>query len=234
METTAPVTGFQCNYCQKQFQRERSLEVHVCEQKRRYREREERGVQLGFQAYIKFYEMAQGSARLKTYDDFATSQYYRAFVKFGRHCVNLRAINPPQLLDWLLKNNKKIDHWCRDSMYEEWLHYWLPRENIQDALERGMTEIQEYVAATPDLRNGVADYFRYGNANRICYHISTGRVSPWVVYNCDSGREFLDQLIPEQLAMVMPRIDPEIWAAKFAKYPADQEWARHILATAGL
>jgi len=151
METATPVT-FRCEFCDRDFRRESSLEVHMCEPKRRWRERDERGVELGLQAYLRFYEIQQGSSRLRGWDDFVVSQYYRAFVKFGRHCVSIRAVNPAQFLDWLLRNNRKIDHWCRDNMYEEYLAWWLPREAAADALERGMREIVDYVEGTPDLR----------------------------------------------------------------------------------
>lgn len=227
-------TEFRCEFCDREFRRETSLEVHLCEPKRRWREQDERGVQLGLQAYLRFYETQQGSSRLRGWQDFATSQYYRAFVRFGRHCVNIRAVNPAQFLDWLLRNNKKIDHWCRDAIYEEYLQWWLPREAVADALERGMREIADYVEDTPDLRNGAADYFRYASANRVCYHITTGRVSPWIVYNCASGIEFLDGLTAEHAAMIMPWINPDVWQRKFQDFPADQEWCRHILNTAGL
>ena len=73
--------------------KEGSLAVHSCEPRRRRMEKDEAGVRLGFQAYIKFYELTQGSAKLKTFDDFADSPYYKAFVKFGRYCVDVRAIN---------------------------------------------------------------------------------------------------------------------------------------------
>ena len=225
---------FRCEFCDRVFRRESSLEVHLCEPKRRWRERNERGVELGLQAYLRFYETQQGSSRLRGWEDFVTSQYYRAFVKFGRYCVSIRAVNPRQLLDWLLHTNKKIDHWCRDALYEEYLHWWLPRESAADALERGMREIAEYVESIPDLRNGIADYFRFGNPNRVCYHITTGRVSPWLVYNCDSGVEFLDNLSNEHTGMILPWIDPDIWQRKFRDFPADQEWCRHVLKTAGL
>jgi len=66
-ETTSKFT---CEFCKKEFARESSIAVHMCEPKRRRMEQSERGVQLGFQAYIKFYEMAQGSAKLKTFEDF--------------------------------------------------------------------------------------------------------------------------------------------------------------------
>ena len=63
----------QCAFCKKEFARETSIAVHMCEPKRRRSERSERGVELGFQSYLRFYEIAQGSARLKTFDDFADS-----------------------------------------------------------------------------------------------------------------------------------------------------------------
>ena len=97
----------ECNFCKKSFQKESSLAIHMCEPKRRHREQDERGVQLGLQAYLKFYESMQGTAKLKTFSDFAESSYYRAFVKFGRYCVATKVISPSRFLEWLLKNNKK-------------------------------------------------------------------------------------------------------------------------------
>jgi hypothetical protein len=101
-------------------------------------ERSERGVELGFQSYLRFYEIAQGSARLKTFDDFADSPYYRAFVKFGRYCVATRAINPAQFTEWLLKHNKKIDNWGSDKIYTEYLLDYLKVEAVADALARAV------------------------------------------------------------------------------------------------
>ena len=230
--TTDNSTAYVCAFCQKEFRKESSMEVHMCEPKRRWRERDERGVQLGLMAYLKFYEYQQGSARLKTFEDFAASNYYRAFVKFGRYCVNTRVINPLLFMEWLLKNNRRIDYWCRDSDYGEWLNEYIRVESVQDALERGMREIQDYADGNSGLAS-FSHYFRYGNSNRICYHISTGRVSPWVIYNCDSGRDWLGDLNQDGLAIVLPFVDPDFWNRKFESFPADVEWCRHILKEAG-
>ena len=230
---TATTLKFQCNYCQREFQRERSLEVHVCEPKRRYLEQNEAGVRLGFHAFVKFFEITQGSARLKTFDDFVESQYYRAFTKWGRYCVDIRAVNPETFLAWLLKNNKKIDGWCSDQIYTEYLAYYLPKENVQDALRRAIEEIQSYCDDKPEIAT-IGHYFLYANTNRICYHISTGRVSPWIVYNCNSGIEFLEKLPANQTAIILPWIDPDTWQKIFRDRPADVEWAKHILREAGL
>ena len=223
-----------CQYCEREFRRESSLAVHVCEPKMRWQQESETGVQLGLQAYLRFYETTQGSAKLKTYADFVASPYYNAFVKFGRYCQDIRCINFRSYLDWLLKHNKKIDHWCRDSMYAEWMPEYIRHEAVSDALERAFKEMQNHADAHPELRNGFRDYFRFGGVNRICHHITTGRISPWVVFNCSSGISYLDGLGAEQLQIVMPYVDPDFWQRKFTDYMADTLWIKDILEKAGL
>ena len=61
------------------------------------------------------------------------------------------------------------------------------------------------------------DAFRYGAPNRICYDITTGRISPWVVYQSESGATFLSKLDSIQQKMVLEYIDPEKWAIKFKR-----------------
>lgn len=208
--------------------------MHLCEPKRRWQQEKETGVQLGLRAYLRFYEITQGSARMKSYEDFVASPYYNAFVKWGRHMVAIRGVNPPAFLEWLLKHMKKIDQWCKDDFYVEYLHEYLRREAVQDALERALKQMQDYADEHEELKGGFKDYFRYANANRICYHISTGRVSAWVVYNCGSGHAFLESLGEEQVAIVMPWIDPDFWQRRFTDYLADTEWVKGVLAEAGL
>ena len=225
---------YKCRYCEKSFSKESTLVVHLCEPKRRWQQEKEVGVQLGLKAYLRFYEITQGSAKLKSYEDFVKSSYYNAFVKFGRYSQDIRCINYTNYLEWLLRNNKKIDNWCSDRLYEEWLPGYLQKEAVQDALERALKEMQDYAEANTDLKNGFTDYFRFGQPNRILFHITSGRISPWVVYNSESGRAFLDGLSEEQIQIVLPWIDPEHWQRKFTDYMADTEWVKDILKKAGL
>lgn len=222
--------SFECNHCGRSFIRETSLAVHTCEQKRRHLERDEVGVQIGLGAYLKFYEITQGSAKLKSWDDFVKSSYYRAFVKFGRYCVSIRAINTATFIDWLVRQNKKIDHWCKDSIYSEYLLDYLKKENVKDAMSRA-----EEAALTwhEETKNPAHDFLRYGNENKICHLISTGRVSAWVLYNTDSGTELLSRLNPGQIAMVWPYIDTDTWGKKFVEYAADAEYVKDTLSKKG-
>jgi len=222
--------SFVCEYCKKSFVRESSIEVHMCEPKRRRLNKDEPGVRIGFQAYIKFYEQAQGSAKLKTYDDFCDSSYYLAFVKFGRYCVGTKAISPGRFMDWLLKNQKKIDRWCSDQLYTEYLIWYLAIEAVDDALARAI----EYSIDWAEKSGHPAhDCVRYGNTNAICYAITTGRLSPWVIYNSESGQKFLSECNQEQIAIIWEYINSDIWHKKFTDHPGDQEYARDILKKAG-
>lgn len=226
------MTEYKCKYCDKLFRKESTLSVHLCEPKRRWQQETETGVQFGLRAYLRFYETTQGSAKLKSYADFVTSPYYNAFVRYGRHLVAIRAINSDSFTDWLLRQNKKIDYWCKDAFYEEWLLEYLKKEAPQDALERALKEMQDYATG-----NSIADfshYFAYGNTNRICHHITTGRISPWVIYNCNTGVDYLESLNTEQMDIVMPWIDPDHWSRRFKDYVADVEWCKHVLKAAGL
>lgn len=230
MSTEQTKTEYRCRYCDKAFQRENSLAVHVCEPKRRYQEERETGVQLGLQAYLRFYEITQGSARLKTFDDFARSPYYRAFVKFGRYVQSIRAVNPGKFIDWVINQNKKIDHWCRDSIYTEYLTSYLRAENVGDALSRAINHSIEW---SDTHGHPPHDYLRYGNHNVICHSIVSGRISPWALYNCESGQGFLSSINQEQVEMIWSIIDADVWQKKFQDYTADTEYARDILKKAG-
>lgn len=222
--------NFSCEFCKKVFARETSIEVHVCEQKRRRQTQSERGVQLGFQSYVRFYSIAQGGKKTKTFDDFCESAYYRAFVKFGRYCVDTRAINPSRFIDWLLKNNKKIDNWCSDKVYTEYLISHLQVEAVDDALARA---IEFGIDWSEKNSASSQDCLRYGNTNALCYAITAGRISPWVIYNSESGQKFLGSLDSSQVAMIWSYIDSDVWQKKFQEHAEDQAYAQQILTRAG-
>ena len=220
-----------CKYCGQGFVRESTLQVHQCEPKRRDLQRGEKGVIIGFQTWLRFYELTQGSAKLKTYEDFCNNNFYNAFVKFGRHCVAISAVNVKQFMDYVLKNQIKIDNWCKDKVYEEYLYGILRSESSSDALERSIITMQEW---SEESGNDITTYFINVSTNRFVQHILNGRVSCWAIYCCNNGIDKLATLSEEQVTLLMPWIDPEFWQRKLKDYNADTEMTKHILQQAGL
>lgn len=220
---------YKCQYCGKGFVKESTLSSHLCEPKRRHQQRGEKGVVMAFEAYRKFYKVTQAREN-KTYEDFAKSSYYAAFVKFGRYLHSINAVNPERFTDWIIKHNKKLDHWCREQYYNEYLLEYIKIENPQDALERSIVEMA--VWATEN-NSTVNQYFRDASTNRIARTIAHGRVSPWAVYTSDSGLAALEQLNQEQVMLVYPWIEPDYWKRKLLDYSSDAEWCRRIMKQAG-
>jgi hypothetical protein len=133
-------------------------------------------------------------------------------------------------MDWLLKHNKKIDHWCSDKIYTEYLLDYLKIEAVEDALARAIEYGIDWQERTG---NPAHDCLRFGNSNATCYAITTGRISPWVIYNSESGQKFLSECNQEQIAIIWEYINSDIWHKKFTDHPGDQEYAKDILAKAG-
>ena len=77
------------------------------------------------------------------------------------------------------------------------------------------------------------DVLRYGNRNKICYAITTGKISPWMLYQSDSGINFLDDLQEDHVKMVIDYINPELWKIKFNREPENVRAIKEILTAGG-
>ena len=222
--------SFACQYCHKEFKGERTLMVHVCEQKRRWMAKDEKGVTLGMHTYVKFYQYNQNAARTRTFEDFATSPYYTAFVKFGNYCINTKCIKTERFIDWVVTSKIKLDQWAKDATYTLFLDSALKTENVNDALSRAI----EYSLDWADEKDMKAeDIMRYGSHNRLCQAITTGKISPWIIYQSTSGQEFLSRLSSEQMQLIWSVIDPDVWQSIFEQKIADVKYVENILTKAG-
>jgi len=130
----------------------------------------------------------------------------------------------------LIKNNKKLDYWHKDRLYDEYLHQYLRTEAVTDALQRA---VEHSIKWSEETGMQPHDMLRYGNTNSICFAISTGRISPWIIFNCDSGHKFLERLSSEQTQIVWTWIEPDYWQRKLVDYQDDVDFAKTILKKAG-
>ena len=207
-----------CTYCGKTFTRERTLQVHMCEPKRRHLQRNEKWVLNAFIVFQRFFQIHQHGGKEKTYDDFCKSPYYNAFVKFGRFMMHINPLYPDKYIDYVILSKIKLDHWARDDMYETYLVETLKMEPVESALQRSIATMMDW---SVEQNAQWADYFRLVNTNRAVQHIQQGKISPWLLLGCKAGKNLLKSLNDEQLQMTARFISPEFWTAKFKSYPAD-------------
>jgi hypothetical protein len=217
---------YTCQYCKNKFSKEKTLSVHICEQKRRALAKTEKHVMLGYDTYNRFYRKTQNSKQDKTYEDFAKSPYYNAFVKFGSFVSNVNPLYPDRFIDWIVVSGVKLDHWCRDELYEKYVLDLIRVETVETALQRSITHMMKW---GEDNKAEWNHYFHYVSINRACYDIRDGKISPWLILNSTSGKTMLQKFNDEQLASVGSTIDPQFWMHKFKKLPADVELVKQVV-----
>ena len=216
---------FNCVHCGKSFQKEKTLMAHMCEPKRRHLQKSEKRVQVGFLAFNKFYTLVQRS-KPRTYEEFCKSSYYNAFVKFGSFVVNINPLYPEKFIDFVIKSNVKLDHWCRDELYDTYMFEMIKVEPTESALERSVQTMLEWAEKQEAQYN---DYFRYCNLNRAVNDIRNGLISPWLLLNSTTGKEMLSKFNDEQLAIIEPALDIPYWKRTFKVKPADVELTKEII-----
>jgi len=220
-----------CEYCGTGFSKEKTLAVHMCEQKRRHLQRGEKRVQLGFYAFNQFYKLSANAKKDKTYEDFCKSPYYNAFVKFGSFINNVKPLYPEKYVDHVVTSGVKLDHWCREELYQKYAIDLILREKVETAMERSIKTMMDW---GDEKEAPWSDYFRYASLNRAVMDIKDGKISPWLILNCKSGKEMMKKFNDEQLQIVYPVMDPSHWALRFKRLPADVEMVKEVTKEAKL
>ena len=215
-----------CIYCGKTFKKAQTLFVHVCEKKRRANAKNEKHVVIAFDAFNRFYKINHAATQDKTYDDFMQSPFYNAFVKFGSFVNNVNPLYPHNFIDYVVKSGVKLDHWCRDDLYDNYVVNLIRTENVETALERSINHMIDWGKTT-----GMEwdQYFVSVSLNRFVYDIKDGKISPWLVLQTSSGKNMLKQMSDEQLEKITVVIDPSFWMIKFKRQPSDVELVKMVV-----
>jgi len=224
------IEKYSCDFCNKEFKRPNSLLNHICQSKHRWLERTKPSSRIAFQAWLHFYAKNTLTKKKREYIDFIKSPYYTAFLKFGIYCVDVNVANVYAYMDYLIKNQIRIDTWNTDTVYTKFLIEFLKEEDPLDAIARSIETTIELAKSDGVSSN---DVLRYGNRNRICYTVTAGKISPWMLFHSESGAKLLDTLDETQIKMIIDYINPEKWALKFRREPENVKIVKEILAAGG-
>ncbi len=223
--------NYQCKFCGTKFHKEKTLGTHMCVKKRRFMEIDTAGSRLGFRTFQKFYELTTKSKKPKTQQEFIDSTYYIDFAKFGNHLSNLKPIYIEQYIDFVIMGGVKLKDWTKDDVYYLFVQDIIKKEPAVSATERTITEIMQWSE-----RNGTSftQFFSDITANEAAYLIRIGRISPWVLYLCDSGEKLMLRFSEDHSAMIGDVIDPGSWMKKFKKLSDDVDYIKSLLEQVGL
>lgn len=222
---------FECQYCQKKFKGEKTLMVHVCEPKRRYMNKNEKYSRLAFYALNRFYEMTQAVGKQIEFDMFAKSKFYLGFTKFGKHIININAINPEEYIDFVIRNSVKLDKWTSDSVYETYIQELNRKESADRAVERSILLMQKW---GEEYDRPFNTFFKEVSKPLAIHYIKSGRLSPWVIFNSDNGAELIDSFSDEELIIINDYLEPAFWSRKFNARVEDVQFVKMILNKAGI
>jgi hypothetical protein len=204
----------------------------MCESKRRWEQKDEPHVRLGQQAYIIFFKQTQPNSDKLKYGDFVKSNYYNAFVKFGRFLIDYRVVNTKRYIEYVINSKFKLDRWCTEQYYLDWLSGYLRTEHWEDALTRSLVTMDDWAEAAGENIQSKS-YFFANSSNKIVQDIINGRISCWVIFNTETGKEFLSKLNEEQVTLVYDYIDPDYWRQYFIKFNKESKIVKETLKEVG-
>lgn len=225
--------SFKCKFCDISFSKEKTLLVHLCEPRRRFDQRDEKPIKVAFMAYTRFYELTQYNAPTSviTIDDFEKCQYYKAFVKFGWHMHHIKAIDQTAFIEYVITKKIRLDDWCKDAVYDNYMISYVMFERADKAIERSLNTMIDWAEENNSEYN---HFFKYVAPTVVTYMIQTGRISPWALYGSETGIGMLDKMSDEQHNLISNVAGPTHWSYRFKNESVDFDWVKHVLKEAGL
>jgi hypothetical protein len=198
----------------------------MCRNKKRYLQKDEQHVRLALKFFNDWYRISMGSKGTKDYAEFVKSQYYGAFVRFGLYVLEARVIAPERYLEWLIKHQKPVDIWCKDSVYNKYLAEQSKKETAERALERYVIHADRWSERTGQHWTA---YWQQVQPYTLVNDIKMGKISPWVFLGHQPAKERLFDLPSELLNDIADTVDLSFWTRKIDLNKPTVKWIGEML-----
>lgn len=217
---------FKCEYCNKFFKKENTLQTHMCEKKRRVLAKTDKDSIFAFNVYQYWYKMAMGRKKDKSYDEFALSKFYSIFVKFAGYVERSNIYDWQSYILWTIKNSIKIDYWAKDETYYRYIKDSTKKETPERAIEKYILYVKVWGENTG---NEWDEYFLKSNPESIIQDIISGKISPWILYCSNTAQQFIDTLPDDLVVKLIKEVDFDYWSTKVNKNKEDCEWIKSLI-----
>lgn len=219
----------ECSFCNKLFTRPSSLNVHICEPKRRWMNKDDKHVRIAFASWLHWCKktgLYMNKKAALTYDDFMKSSSYITFVKFGLFVEEYHLVNYLTYLDFMIKNNYKAQDWCKDSVYEYFVKMNIRQESVEDAIQRTVTFIEKWSADNGETWN---DFFHQISSQQALDWLRAGRISPWIFFTSEKAQELMGHMTDEQILLLDRYLDIKWWSQAMRRKMKDKQFVEQIV-----
>ena len=211
---------FECKFCKKSFKRERTLAVHMCQQKHRFNTKNELPSRIAFEAFCVFHKTCMpGYGGSPTLEKFINSPEYNGFYIFGKYLVELKLPKDQQqeFIKFVMQQGVKIKDWAKSFVLEEFIKLYSLKEDPKRAVESVIILAEEW---SNENNEHWTEFFDKVSPSMATHFIITGRISPWIIYGTNAGQRMVDKLNERELELVVNHINVNTWKHKLKKYPA--------------
>jgi len=157
-----------------------------------------------------------------------------AFYAYGRFYELTQAVGNKSFedfVDFVIRNSVKLDRWCSDSVYETYIQELNRKESADRAVERSILLMQKWGG---EYDRPFSRFFKEVSKPLAIHYITSGRLSPWAIFNCDSGAELIDSFSDRELIIINGYLEPHFWTRKFNTRVEDVQFVKMILKKAGI
>lgn len=218
-----------CHFCEKGFAKERTLDVHICEKKRRWMNKDDRNVRIAYASWLHYCKKTGLYANKKgplSYDDFMRSSIYITFVRFGHFVEETKMQNYLAYVDFMIKNNYKNADWDKNSVYEYFIKMNTRQESIEDAIQKTIKFMDKW---SSDQNEEWTDFFIKITNQQALDWLRSGRISPWIFLTSSKARSKMDEMTDEQLMLLDKYLDVKWWNQNLRRKPQDRQYVEQLV-----
>ena len=177
---------------------------------------------IAFSVWADFMKYVSPNAKKeKTVDDFIRSADYIGFVKFANYLIELRPVEGDKFVHWLFKMGVKLTDWTKPGTYQLYVQEAAKKETAERALERAIILMNTWAEQTG---NKWEEFFQKVAPATGMNMITTGRISPWIIYSTNEAQDLLDRMEPGQIDTITKHVDTEWWKNKIRQNKKSAQW----------
>ena len=227
-KTVSTPAPFKCVFCKKGYKLESAFHKHKCEKRSRFLEKDTHYARLAYDAYCRWHAFNMPHVA-RDPESFRNSAFYKQFITFGRWLVDKNPISASDFISYMVRQVSGVNgaatiplqDWCKDIHYTKYRTELYQKEDCWRAVERTLQSITSWLIKY-DPEGSPTDFFAKVATPLAILWIQSGKISPWVLFNCNSGKALVnDRLDAEQVNIMSDAINVKFWLNKFKQNTED-------------